>query len=272
MSDSTNWLELCRRVVDAQRKVFEGHRGISARTVYDGVGEGGDRALVIDRLCEDAALAELEQLGVGLTVISEERGEVELSGGGPPLVVLDPIDGSLNARRTLPTHCLSVAVARGDSMGEVEFGYIYDFGAGEEYAAGAGGGATLNGERLSPPLHDGLEVVGIESAEPGWILPAVESLRGEAYRIRAVGSIAASLSYVAAGRFDAMLSARPARSVDAAAGQLIVREAGGRVSLDGRDPGDAGLGLDERYHVAAALGEGSLAVVLAAQGAVPEAS
>jgi myo-inositol-1(or 4)-monophosphatase len=46
-----------------------------------------------------------------------------------------------------------------------------------------------------------------------------------------VGSIAITAAYVAAGRFDAMLSLRPCRSVDAAAAQLIVREAGGLVSF-----------------------------------------
>ena len=54
-----------------------------------------------------------------------------------------------------------------------------------------------------------------------------EALAGQVYRLRVVGSIAITLAYVAAGRFDGMLSLRPCRSVDAAAAQLIVREAGG---------------------------------------------
>ena len=70
-------------------------------------------------------------------------------------------------------------------------------------------------------------MLGLESAEPEWALPALEALAGQVYRLRVVGSIAITASYVAAGRFDAMLSLRPCRSVDAAAAQLIVREAGG---------------------------------------------
>ena len=67
---------------------------------------------------------------------------------GATRVVIDPIDGSLNVRRTIPSHSLSLAVASADSMEAVEFGYVYDFGAGEEFAAQLGAGATLNGEPL----------------------------------------------------------------------------------------------------------------------------
>ena len=64
-------------------------------------------------------------------------------------------------------------------------------------------------------------------------MPWLAALEGKAYRIRAVGSIAISLCYVAGGRFDGMLTGRACRSVDAAAGQLIAREAGAEVAFDG---------------------------------------
>ena len=70
--------------------------------------------------------------------------------------------------------------------------------------------------------------------------------------MRAVGSIAISLCYVAAGRFDGMLTGRACRSVDAAAGQLVAREAGAAVAFAG-DGLTSSLDLDARYHVAAAL-------------------
>ena len=62
--------------------------------------------------------------------------------------MLDPIDGSINAKRGLPFFSLSVAVAEGGTMGDVVFGYVYDFGTGEEWTAERGGGATLNGAPL----------------------------------------------------------------------------------------------------------------------------
>jgi len=255
---SADWPVICRRIVAAQEEIFRRTPGRGERTVYEGVGEGGDRTLVIDRECEDAVFAELEELaaaGASFVAISEERGEVSFGEGGDARVVIDPIDGSLNARRTLPSHSLSLAVASGPSMGDVEFGYVYDFGAGEEFAAARGGGATLDGEPIEVG-EDGekLELLGLEAAEPGRLRPLMEALDGRVYRIRVVGSIAITAAYVAAGRLDAMTSPRPCRSVDAAAAQLIVREAGGLVAFAGLELAEAGLGLDARYALAAAAG------------------
>ncbi len=268
---SADWLGICRRVVAAQRAIFAAAPGSAERTVYEGVGEGGDRTLAIDRRCEDVVFAELERLaadGASFVAISEERGEVSFGGGGAARVVIDPIDGSLNARRTIPSHSLSIAVASGETMADVEFGFVHDFGADEQFAARRGGGATL-GERPARVAEETekLEVVGLESAEPEWSLPVLEVLAGKAYRLRVVGSIAITASYVAAGRFDAMLSLRSCRSVDAAAAQLIVREAGGAVAFGAGGLAGATLDLDARYPIAAACGDAALETVRAAQGA-----
>jgi myo-inositol-1(or 4)-monophosphatase len=265
---SADWTGICRRIVAAQRAIFDEVRGVEARTVYEGVGEGGDRTLVIDRRCEDAVFAELEGLadeGASFVAVSEERGEVEFGAGGPARVVIDPIDGSLNARRTLPAHSLSIAVAAADSMAAVEFGYVFDFGADEEFAARRGEGATLDGGPVRVgPDGDRLELVGVEAAEPGRAVDAMRSLAERVYRVRVVGSIAITAAYVAAGRLDAMLSLRPCRSVDAAAAQLIVREAGGTVSFGDLGLDDARLGLAARYPIAAAAGEAGLVIARAA--------
>ncbi len=258
-------------MVAAQRAIFAGTASSAARTAYEGIGEGGDHTLVIDRRCEDAVFAELEALaaaGASFVAVSEERGEVSFGSGGATRVVIDPIDGSMNARRTIPSHSLSIAVASGPSMADVEFGFVHDFGADEEFAARRGDGARLGGEPIAVAAEaEQLEVVGLESAEPGWALPALEALAGKTYRLRVVGSIAITASYVAAGRFDAMLSLRSCRSVDAAAAQLIVREAGGAVAFGDLSLEEAPLDLEARYPIAAACGPTALATVRAAQSA-----
>jgi myo-inositol-1(or 4)-monophosphatase len=268
---AADWNAICERIVVAQREIFAEVVTSEERTVYEGVGEGGDHTLVIDRQCEDVVFAELEQLaaqGASFVAISEERGEVVFGEGGAARVVVDPIDGSMNARRTIPSHSLSIAVAAGGSMADVEFGFVHDFGARESFSARRGEGALV-GERLarvSPPAER-LEVVGIESMEPQWSQAPLEALVDKAYRVRVVGSIAITAAYVAAGRFDAMLSLRPCRSVDAAAAQLIAREAGGAVAFGDGGLDEAPLGLDARYPMAAARDAESLAVVRAAQAA-----
>lgn len=267
---SADWPGICRRIVAAQQRLFEQTPSREARTEYEGVGEGGDRSLVIDRRCEDAVFAELEMLaadGASFIAISEERGEVCFGDGGPARVVIDPIDGSLNARRTLPSHSLSIAVASSPTMDDVEFGYVYDFGASEEFAARRGEGATLDAGPIEVAGDGGkLELLGVESAEPGRVLQAVEALDGKVYRLRVIGSIAITVCYVAAGRLDAMLSLRPCRSVDAAAAQLIAREAGGAVAFGELGLNETDLGLDARYPIAAAGGAQGLRIVRNALG------
>ena len=123
------WLGLCRRSAAGLRELLAQAPTSRERVVETGVvGEGGDRTLVIDRAAEDGVFRELERLhddGARFTAVSEERGIV---GFGDPgvLVVIDPIDGSLNAKRGLAHHALSIAVADGPTMADVRLGYVYD--------------------------------------------------------------------------------------------------------------------------------------------------
>lgn len=266
------WIAACRRAVEVQKRVFAEHRGIEARTKYDGVGEGGDNTLVIDRLCEDAIFDELDALhreGHEFAAVSEERGSVAFGNGASDLqVVIDPIDGSLNARRTIPLHSVSIAVAEGGSMEDVTFGYVYEFGAGEEFIATPDGGAQLDGQRIKAPPGDGLELVALEASKPERVVKAAEVLRDRAYRLRSPGSIAVDLAYVACGRFDGMITTRSCRSVDAAAGQLIARAAGATVDFGGEALDETPLDLAARYDLAAARTDNDLAVLREAQEAV----
>src|SRR3954469_8850442 len=110
MGPDPDWLALCRRAMAGVRSAFA---QAPDRGVETGRGEGGDMALVIDRAAEDVIFAELEALALPITAISEERGQGALGGGGPLHVVIDPGDGSLNAKRGLPFACVSIAVADG---------------------------------------------------------------------------------------------------------------------------------------------------------------
>ena len=235
-----DWLGAARRAAQAMSAMLAEHPTIAERVVETGErGEGGDRTLEIDAAAERAVFAELERLhdeGARFTVVSEERGTVDYGDRGV-IVVVDPIDGSMNAKRGMPHHALSIAVAEGPTMADVVFGYVRDFGPAEEWVAWRAGGAELNGVRLDPALGerrtgDGkLELVGIEPADPRWIRDSVDALVQTSHRLRAIGTIASTLCQVAAARLDGMTTLRRCRSVDAAAAQLIVREAGGHVAF-----------------------------------------
>ena len=264
-ASEADWLAVCRRALAGVRAALARYPTTAARAVETGRGEGGDEALVIDRAAEDAVIAELEALDLPLTVVSEERGQLELAGGGPVHVVVDPIDGSLNAKRGLPFASLSIAVADGPTMADVCFGYVAGL-AGGEWWAQRGRGTVRDGSPL-PPLEPGpLEVLGLETARPALVARAAPAIGGlEARRLRVFGSVALSLCLVADGSLDAMTSLRDVRSVDAAAGALIVAEAGGAVAFPGG--GDSpSLGLDMRSRVLAARDTGLLERLSAAFG------
>ena len=161
---------------------------------------------------------------------------------------------------------------------DVVFGFVHDLHSDEEWAATSGAGATLNGAALDPALParfapDGkVEVLGVESSDPRWVAQAAGPLAEAAYRVRALGAIAVTLCQVAAARYDGMLSLKLCRSVDAAAAQLVVREAGGMVAFPGfDDPLGAPLDLVGHAPVTAARDQRSLDVVLkvAARPAAP---
>jgi myo-inositol-1(or 4)-monophosphatase len=245
----TDWLALCREAVDDVRHVLAELPTRADREPVVGKGEGGDETTAIDEAAERAVLARFKG-AEGVTFVSEEVGRL---GDGRTHVVIDPIDGSLNAKRMLPTHCVSIAVASGDTMEDVELAFVRDFGTGEEFVAHRTGGATLDGRLLpSDGAPSSLEVVGIEAARPEWIAPVAAQLEGSVYRLRVVGSVAITLCYVAAARLDGMITANVCRSVDAAAAQLVAREAGAFVSALGHGGVEAPLGLDARFRVVAA--------------------
>jgi myo-inositol-1(or 4)-monophosphatase len=257
-----DWLGAARRAADALSAMLAENPTTAQRVVETGErGEGGDRTLEIDAAAERAVFAELERLhdeGARFCAVSEERGMVDFGGDGVTVVV-DPIDGSMNAKRGMPHHALSIAVADGPTMADVVFGYVRDFGPAEEWVAWQGRGAVLNGAPLDRTLgerrsRDGkLELVGIESADPRWIRQSVEALVETSHRLRAIGTIASTLCQVAGARLDGMTTLRRCRAVDAAAGQLIVREAGGLVAFTAfDDPLGAPLDLEPHSPVVAA--------------------
>jgi myo-inositol-1(or 4)-monophosphatase len=252
----TDWLTVCRRAVDGVRAEMARFPEPADRAVPTGRGEGGDITLVIDQAAEDAIFREFEALELPMTVISEERGHVDLNGGGRTRVVVDPIDGSRNAKRGIPAYSVSIAVADGPAIGDVEFAFVHDLALGEDWHAAPGEGAFLNGKRLPPlPSDPELEILALEIIHPELVVKSADAIAATgAQRLRALGSFALALCWVAGGRYDGLATLSTCRSVDFAAGQLIVSEAGGAVAMPdaGGEVATTSLDLATRTRVLAA--------------------
>jgi myo-inositol-1(or 4)-monophosphatase len=247
------WLGRCRDAVDDVKAVLRELPDRAAREPVVGTGLGGDETTAIDEAAERVIVERFRSTGEPFTLVSEELGEARFGEGGP-WVVVDPIDGSLNAKRGLPFFAVSVAVAEGPRMGDVGFGYVYDFGTGDEWTATRGGGAFLNGERLGAERpRDRIEILAFEATATSYVAERAGAVAPLAYRLRILGSLALSLCHLAAGRVDAVCSLKAARSVDIAAAQLLVREVGLAIELfEAGSFDEAPLDVEGRSRVVAA--------------------
>jgi myo-inositol-1(or 4)-monophosphatase len=261
----TPWLEACRAAVEDVRQLLDELPTRAEREPVVGHGLGGDDTTAIDAAAERAIVSRLDATGADFTLVSEELGRRAARDGSALVVVLDPIDGSINAKRGIPFFALSVAVADGPAMEDVLFGYVYDFGTGEEWTAERGNGGRLNGRVLGAVKpKDRIEILSLEATETELVARHAPGVVGLAHRLRIMGSLALSLCHLAAGRVDAVCSLKGARAVDIAAAQLLVRECGLAIDLpDARPFAAAPLDLEGRSRVVAA-GTASVCQELAA--------
>jgi myo-inositol-1(or 4)-monophosphatase len=241
----TPWLELCRGAVEDLRDVLERMPTREEREPVVGDGVGGDETTAVDAEAEAAILRRLERLhadqGIDFHLVSEELGERTYGLAPTTWVVVDPIDGSLNAKRNIPYFSVSIAVAEGDTMKDVVFGFVHDFGSGEEWTATRGGGAFLNGKPLGELRpKEKIEVLALEATVAVSVAEKAVAFAPLAKRLRIMGSLALSLCFLAAGRVDAVCSLKEARAVDIAAAQLLLTELGLPIVFADAGPFEAG--------------------------------
>lgn len=173
----------------------------------------------------------------GLRILLPEAGFIAEEGTGEAAEglnwIIDPLDGTTNFVHGIPCYCTSVALVRGE---EVLLGVVLEVTRSECFSAWKGGGAYLNGKRIQVSerahLLESLLATGFPYDDFAYEAAYMDLLRDLMHRsrgIRRLGSAAADLAYVAAGRFEAFYE-YGLNAWDVAAGILLVIEAGGRVS------------------------------------------
>lgn len=209
-----------------------------------GRGAGGDISRRIDLVAEKAVIEILKKRRMDATIIGEECGRIE---GKHGYVIMDAIDGTTNASRTIPFYCCSLAYATDFRLSSITDAAVIDLANGNLYYASTGKGAFCNGKkiRVKEPSNDmviGTNVSGIGDEVLRRLAPIIK----KASHVRLFGAVALELCYLAQGRIDASIDMRgKIRATDIAAAYLIVKEAGGKIYSGGRKL-DAGLGMETR--------------------------
>jgi len=191
-----------------------------------------------DKRAEEMLYADLAKARPGYGFIGEEGGTREGADKTHSWIV-DPLDGTTNFLHGIPQFAISIALAR---EGSVIAGVIYNPANDELYLAERGKGAFLNDQRLRVAGRRNLSECVIACGLPHLGRGDFEQFRDELREIqgrvagmRRFGAASLDLAFVAAGRLDGFWE-RNLSPWDIAAGQIIVREAGGMVSgIEGHD-------------------------------------
>jgi myo-inositol-1(or 4)-monophosphatase len=266
------WLELFKEI---GRKMREGLSVILAKEggrIPLGKGAGGDKTFPVDKWAEDIIIAALEQAqrkGESFTLISEELGVREF-GQGEKIVLVDPIDGSNNAKSGIPFFSTSLALLDGKTLDKLSVGYVVNLAAGDEFWALRGKGAYKNGDLITTSVTPGVTIVAFEASSPSHDIPRLMPLLALARRTRCFGSTALDLAYLASGGVSAFATATASRAFDYAAGMLILKEAGGVITdLAGSSLDHIIVGLQRTVPLLASKNAEAHAAALKALAAVP---
>lgn len=191
-----------------------------------------------DRAAEQCVIDHIRSRFPSHRFLAEERGRIDET-PSPYLWIIDPLDGTTNFAHGYPAYCVSIGL---EYQEKCLLGVIYDPSRDELFTAMDQRGAHLNGRRIrvsdTTDLDNSLLVTGFAydiRETPRNNLDHFCSFALKAQGLRRTGSAALDLCYVAAGRFDGFWEVR-LNPWDMAAGAVIVREAGGRLTnFSGKD-------------------------------------
>lgn len=237
-TDLARWRALAERLAHEAGQTLRAARGASLPVIEKAA---GDWSSALDRQIEDGLREAIARECPGHAFWGEET-----HGGTPDDAslrgrltwVVDPIDGTMNFVRGYPQYAVSIALLHG---AQPVVGCILDPVRNELFSAAAGQGAWLGAQRLQvsnvTQPRDAVAATVFPKPKAAFMptyLLELAAVMGSFAGVRRAGSMALEMAYLAAGRVDAFWE-HGMGAWDAAAGWLLIQEAGGQVwSLDGR--------------------------------------
>jgi myo-inositol-1(or 4)-monophosphatase len=241
-----------------------------------GRGAGGDISRKIDLDAEKAVIDTIQRYHFKPTIIGEECGRIQGKDGG--FLIMDAIDGTMNASRGLPFYCCSLAYSIDYRLSSVVDAAVIDLTTGDIYHASKEKGAFWNKDRIyarrsrsssssnrsqqdfQQDMLIGMNISGI-SADT---INRLSRLISKAIHIRHFGANALELCYFARGLMDAYIDFRgKIRPTDMAAAYLILKEAGAKIYSDNGLELESELGVNKTLSFMAVIDDDKMYKMLA---------
>jgi len=235
-SNLEEWLEAATEAAEIGGKILLASRGkIHAREK-----NRFDLVTDADLACQHAIQESLRNRFADHHFIMEEADEKEARGHtGRPTWIIDPIDGTTNYVHDLPGYCISIGLL---VDAQLLVGVVHDPWRRELFQATSGRGAWLSGQKLQVSSIERLEQALLATEAPYSTNDRIQTFSSwqwlalKAQGIRQLGATALDLAYIAAGRLDGFWGTHDNHAWDLAAGAVLIREAGGKISnLDGSE-------------------------------------
>ena len=237
-----------------------------------GRGAGGDISRKIDLDAEKAVIDTIQRHHFKPTIIGEECGRIP---GNDGFLIMDAIDGTMNASRGIPFFCCSLAYSIDYRLSSVVDAAVIDLSTGDIYHASKEKGAYWNKDRIyargsrsingskqdyQQDMLIGMNISGV-SADT---FNRLSRLISKAIHIRHFGANALELCYFARGLMDAYIDFRgKIRPTDMAAAYLIVNEAGGKIYSDNGSELESELGVNKTLSFMAVIDDHEMYKMLA---------
>ncbi len=232
-------LRVCRRL---SARAVEITRKKNARELL-GMNAIGQRSIRADVEIENMAIEELKRAGIGRVLVTEEKGEVELSDQfvqkdkwsiraerelekGEGIVVCDPLDGSDNFGLGVPFYCIALSFSRSRDYDDIYFSYVRDLSHGDEFYADEKF-AYKNNKKIQTSRETRLErlIVEVDENKRGNyadLLPLLSRVKD----IRRIGANVLGLCYLASGATQMFIDVRGSLPAVHVPGMHIAQKAG----------------------------------------------
>lgn len=261
------WLTTFRKLGDKIATQMKQYVGTTDGALVMGKGAGGDLTLKLDKIAEDVILDKLETLHNNFDrefiLVSEELGIRKFGRNPDTHIIIDPLDGSFNARQGIPYYATSMALATGKTVNDVVLGYVRNLANGDEFHAIKGSKAYINGQQIEGKDVEIPRAFVFEAAHNKAGLKRVEPLLDMFERARCLGSTALDICYLAAGNVDIFFYPIPSRTIDYVASKVILEEVGGVITgMLGENLDELTLDLEKTLPIVAAGNPGTMKKVM----------